>query len=126
METKICFKRTPQFYPNIQLDGVGLERVSSAKVLGVTISNNLKWTDHVEITNTKAATCLYPLRQLKRAGLKCDDLVKFYCCVVRSVLEHACHAFHHSLPNYLSEEIERIQRRAMRITSQIVNIVKLS
>ena len=93
METKICFKRTPQFYPNIQLDGVGLERVSSAKVLGVTISNNLKWTDHVEITNTKAATCLYPLRQLKRAGLICDDLVKFYCCVVRSVLEYAFKLF---------------------------------
>ena len=60
---------------------------------------------------------VYPvgLRQLKRAGIDCNVLVRFYCSVIRSVLEYACQVFHCSLPNYLSDEIERIQRRALRI-----------
>ncbi|RMX37904.1 hypothetical protein pdam_00007045, partial [Pocillopora damicornis] len=33
----------------------------------------------------------------------------------RSVLEYACQVFHSSLPYYLSEELERIQKRALRI-----------
>ena len=39
----------------------------------------------------------------------------FYCSVIRSVLEYACQVFHCNLPLYLSDEIERIQRRALRI-----------
>ena len=44
-----------------------------------------------------------------------SDLVLFYCSVIRSVLEYACQVFHCNLPLYLSDEIERIQRRALRI-----------
>ncbi|XP_073228391.1 mitogen-activated protein kinase kinase kinase 3-like [Porites lutea] len=36
-------------------------------------------------------------------------------CTIRSVLEYACQVFHSSLPYYLSEELERIQKRALRI-----------
>ena len=47
-ELVICFKKTPPSYGPIKIDGVQFERVSSAKVLGVTISNDLKWNDHVD------------------------------------------------------------------------------
>ena len=39
----------------------------------------------------------------------------FYCSAIRSALEYACMLFHRSLPRYLSEDLERIQKRAMRI-----------
>ena len=91
------------------------ERVSSAKVLGVTIGNDLKWNDHVDTITSKAARRLYLLSQLKRAGISPDDLLAFYCSVIGSVLEFPCQLFHRSLPKYLSEDIERIQRRTMRI-----------
>ena len=52
---------------------------------------------------------------IKRAGVDLDALVKFYCACVRSVLEYACQAFHSSHPVYLSKQIERIQKRALRI-----------
>ena len=42
-------------------------------------------------------------------------LVRFYCSVIRSILEYACQVFHCNLPLYLSEDIERIQRRALRV-----------
>ena len=89
------------------------ETVSSAKVLGVTISSDLKWSAHIDSITTKAAKRLYLLRQLKRAGISSSDLVLFYCSVIRSVLEYTCQVFHCNLPLYLSDEIERIQRRAL-------------
>ena len=38
-----------------------------------------------------------------------------YCACIRSVLEHACQAFHSSLPANLSDQIERDQERILRI-----------
>ena len=64
---------------------------------------------------SKAAKRLYLLSQLKRAGICASDLVLFYCSTIRSVLECACQVFHSSLPYYLSGELERIQKRALRI-----------
>ena len=81
-------------------------RVNSAKVLGVTISD-----DFILNVISKAAKRLYLLRQLKRAGVCASDLVLFYCSTIRSVL--ACQVFYFSLPFYLSEELERIQKRAL-------------
>ena len=91
------------------------ERVFSAKVLGVTISNDMKWNDHVDTITSKAARRLYLLSQLKRPGISPNDLLPFYCSVIRSELEFSFQLFHCSLPKYLSNDIERIQRRAMRI-----------
>ena len=58
---------------------------------------------------------MYLLSQLKRAGICASDLVLFYCSTIRSVLEYAYQVFHSSLPYYLSEELERIQKRALRL-----------
>ena len=97
------------------LEGVEFELVSSAKVLGVCISSDLKWSAHIDSITTKAAKRLYLLRQLKRAGIAHSVLVRFFCSVIRSILEYACQVFHCNLPLYLSEEIERIQGRALRV-----------
>ena len=114
-EMLTCFKRSPPLFDPVEVDGLNFERVSSAKVLGITLRNDLKWNDHIEIITLKAAKRLYLLRQLKRAAVSSNDLVLFYCSVIRSVLEYSCQLFHSSLPGYLSVELERIQRRAMRI-----------
>ena len=84
-------------------------------MLGVTISDDFKWNDHIFNVTSKAAKRLYLLRQLKRASICASDRVLFYCRSIRSVLEYACQVVHFSLPSYLSEELERIQKRAWRI-----------
>ena len=69
-----------------------LERVEHAKMLGVTISNNVTWNKHVDNIVSKAwkRSYLYMLYQLKRAGISQLDLVKIYVSVIRPVLEYAC------------------------------------
>jgi hypothetical protein len=42
-----------------------------------------------------------------------NSLVQFYCTCIRSTLEYACQTFHSNLPVYLSNQIERIQKRAL-------------
>ena len=104
-ELHICFKRKPPDFTPAVLNGMSLERILSDKVLGVTIRSDLKWNDHIDEITTKAAQRLYLLRLLKRAFAPPDDLILLYCCVIRSVVEHASPVFHSSLPNYLSDQV---------------------
>ena len=54
------------------------------------------------------------LRSLKKAGVQLSDLVGIYCALIRSVLEYAAPVWS-GLPVYLSNVLEAVQRRAMRI-----------
>ena len=65
--------------------------------------------------SAKASRRIYLLKQLKRAGIDRKSLIQFYCATIRSVLEYACQAFHSSLLAYLSDQIERVQKRVLRI-----------
>ena len=91
-----------------------VERVGTYKLLGVIISDDLKWNARVEYAIAKAAKRLFALRLLKRAGVTPKDILKVYLCNVRSVLEYAAQVWQ-DIPAYLSDAIESIQRRALRI-----------
>jgi hypothetical protein len=105
---------TREFQP-ITINGKIVERVTSVKLLGLTISNNLKWNRHISHICKKVAPRLYFLRQLKRAKLPTNDLILFYSTCIRPVIEYVCQEFHDSLPKYLSDDLERLQKRAFRI-----------
>ena len=111
----ISFTQPPSIYEPVCMGNRLLERVTSIESLGVTLRNDLKWNDHVTIITSKASKRLYLLKQLKRADVAKVELVKFYCSCIRSVLEYACQLFHSALPQYLVKDIERIQKRALRI-----------
>ena len=112
----ICFTPYEHFrnsIPSIVIEGNIVETVEYAKLLGVTLSNDLTWNRHVDcIVKKKAAKRVYMLYQLKRAGISQLDLVTVYIRVVRPFLEYACPVWHTNLPKYLSDSIELIQNRA--------------
>ena len=70
---------------------------------------------HIDYICKKAAKRLYALRLLKRCSIPTDKLVRVFITCIRPVSEYSCEVWHYSLPQYLSDEIERIQRRALRI-----------
>ena len=88
-----------------------LECVEDAKLLGLRISNNLKWNNHISDIIKKVNS----LSQLKRSGVKIKELLLFYLTCIRPVTECACPVYHDSLPQYLHSDIERCQKRALRI-----------
>ena len=114
-ELRISFSRSGSSVDHITINDKQIEVVSSAKLLGVVVSDNLRWNAHVESICKKAATRLYFLKQLKRAKVPPKDMLLFYTTCIRPVLEYACPVFHHSLPQYLSNEMKRLQKRALRI-----------
>ena len=68
-ELRISFaKNKPQLAP-IVVNNQELECVESAKLLGVTISNNLTWNMHIDQIIKKASKRMYFLIQLKRANV---------------------------------------------------------
>ena len=89
--------------------------VETQKILGITISNDLKWNDHIEQAIKKANKRLYFLVQLRRAGVGAESLIKFYSAVIRPVLEYGAQVFHHNLQDYLCEDLERVHKQALSI-----------
>ena len=113
----IDYKRQKHHFTPLLVDGKVLETVESARILGVTISCNLKWNNHVNDVIKRANKRLYFFVLLKRARVPADDIINFYCTTIRPVLEYCAQIFHHALPAYLSDDIERVQRRALSIIS---------
>ena len=114
-ELQTSFSRSVDPFEAVTINNKPIEVVTSAKLLGLTISNNLKWNAHIENVIKKGASRLYLLRQLKRAKGDPAQLLCFYTTCIRPMSEYACQVFHNGLPEYLSEELEKIQRRALRI-----------
>ena len=97
------------------MNGTEIERVSQTKLLGVIISSDLKWDAHIAHINAKASKRLFYIRQLKYAGLTVKDLVRVYKALVRPVCEYACPVWSTCLPKCLSDILESIQSRALKI-----------
>ena len=116
-ELRISFTKSENTLEPVTINNTNIEVVPSAKLLGVMISNDLKWNMHVEMIYRKVPARLYFLRQLKRAKVPTNDLLSFYTTCIRPVAEYACPVFHTALPQYLSDQLERLQKRALRIIS---------
>ena len=116
-EMRVCFAKLERsdILPLI-INNKEIELTFSAKILGLIIRSDLKWNDHVESVLKKSSKRLYFLRQLKRARVSEKEMILFFCTCVCPILEYTPPpVFHYSLPSYLSNDIERIQRRALKI-----------
>ena len=63
-----------------------MERVKSARVLGLTIQDDMKWNEHVNNIVKKAGKRLYMLRILKRSNANIETLLTVYTTVIRQCL----------------------------------------
>jgi len=94
-----------------------IERVETFKLLGTVVSSDLKWNSHIAYVIPKANSRIH-LRQLKRAAVPQDDMLYFYkkiIGIIRPVLEYAVAVWHNGLTADLSDQLELIQKRALRI-----------
>ena len=92
-ELRISFAKKESHFAPIVINNEELGLVNSAKLLGVTISNNLTWNEHINEIIKKASKRLYFLSQLKRARVAKQDLVLFYISCIRSILTYVSPVF---------------------------------
>ena len=111
----LTLQRDSNRFPPIEINGKPLEVVDEAKPLGLTITSNLKWNSHLNNIVLKSSKRIYLQVQLKRAKVSIQDIFQFYSVCISPILEYASTVFHYSILKYLSDEIERVQKRAHRI-----------
>ena len=75
----------------------------------------MKWNTHISYIVSKASKRHYFLRLLKRAGLDHLSQLAVYTTCIRSVLEYGCQVWNYGVSQYLSDDVERVQRQALRI-----------
>ena len=85
-ELVIDFARKKYCFPPLTVDKVTTERVKSARILGLTVQDNMKWNEHVHDIVKKASKRLYMLRLLKRSNASIDTLIVVYTTIIRPVL----------------------------------------
>ena len=103
----------------IKINDCVLERVSSCKLLGLWINDDLKWKTNTEYIVKNAAKQLHFLKiliQYKGYNAPREDLKTFYIPAIGSILENGTKIWHGSLTEEQSKDIERIQRRGMKMT----------
>ena len=111
----LCFQKVLPDIPQITIGDDIFERVSSCKLLGVYVSNNLTWNEHVDAVTKKTTKRIYFIRLLKRAGVAPKELVHIYLASIRSIIEYAAPAWFFPSTGYLIAQLEAIQRRVLRI-----------
>ena len=114
-EMFISFCRQTPNVPSITVDGKPLERVDCVTLLGVKLSSDLSWHHHVDHILKKANPCLYSLNMLKRAKVSPKDITQIFCSRIRPILEYAAPVWHGGLTKEMRDNIEAIQKRALKI-----------
>ena len=92
-----------------------MDRVPVYKLLGVYISNDLRWNYHIEFIFKKASKRLFSLRVLRKAGVPSKLIrLKHYLTTIRSILEYGAQVWK-DIPAFLSDKLESVQRRTLSI-----------
>jgi len=73
-----CLAKQPIGLPCLTTQLGVIERVTTFKLLGITLSSDLSWEAHINAICANVAPRLYYLKQLRRAGLPSGDLLYFY------------------------------------------------
>ena len=107
-------ERKPLIYP-YTLHGQILESVPTAKYLGVTISNDLRWEPHVRTITKKASRTLGFLRRNLRVSSPRHKEIA-YRALVRPQVEYASSVWDPHLQKDI-HALEMVQRRAARFVT---------
>ena len=99
----------------VSLSGTPVERVTTFKLMGVHVANDMKWLQHVDAILSTVSSKLYFLHQLKRSGTGPEDMLYFYVVAIRPVLQYACPVRHSGLTAAQTKALESLQHRALKI-----------
>ena len=98
----------------IKLGDKVIDQVSSYKILGVHLQNDVKWDIHIDYIYKKACKRLYSLRILQRARVDQESILKVYLSTIRPVKEYAVPVWQLT-PGTLADKLKTVQKGALRI-----------
>ena len=118
-KTKILpfnFSQKLDFLPQLSFPNCEpLEVIYKTRLLGVTITSDLSWSEHVNDITLRATKKLSVLIRFKAVGGTTDQLLTVYTSKIRSILEFAAPVFHSGLTKKQSQKLEMVQKKAFVI-----------
>ena len=104
------------FPPELEFaDGTLIEYIPETKLVGVILSENLRWHKNTFYICQKARQKNWMLRRMVKLGLETSTMFDVYTKEVRSILELAVPVWHSGLTKLQSTDIERIQKISFKI-----------
>ena len=116
-KTKIMvfnFSRDNQFSTDIKLKNEIIETVSETKLLGTTITDDLKWNRNTHNIVKETNRRMQILHKASKFTNNKKDLKQIYMLQIRSKLDQSAVVWHSSLSNRNRNDLERIQKSALR------------
>ncbi len=113
----VDFRRNPPALPPRTIKNSTEATVESFRFLGTTISQDLKWENHIESIVKKAQQWLYFLRQLRKFNLPQELLKQFYSATIESIHCTAITVWFSSATKSDLRRLQRVVRTAERINS---------
>ena len=95
------------YYPAVSCKGKLLERVATAKILGVHMDEHLTWADHMTALLSSCYAALAVLRKLRNL-VPYHARKQFVESLVMSKLDYGCVVFY-PLPEYQMKRLQRVQ-----------------
>ena len=95
-----------------------IEYVSDTRLVGVVVSQDLKWFKNTSFICQKARNKLWILRRMLKLDLDIYQMFDVYTKEIGSILEMAVPVWYSGLTNQQIMDIESIQKVAMRIILQ--------
>ena len=110
------FNRDKQFTTEVRLKGKPLEIVEEVKLLGVIITNDLRWDKNTSYLVKKANKKMRMLHIASKFTRNREHLKQIYKTFIRSNLEFSSNVWHSSLTKENRQDLERVQKAALRVT----------
>ena len=108
------FTKNYQFTSRLTMEGKPLEIVDHTKLLGLIVSNDLSWSRNTLGLIKRANSRMELLRRISSFSAPLKDLVQIYITYIRSILEQSCVIWHSTLTQEDSDNLERVQKNALR------------
>ena len=107
------FTNKYQFTTKLKMNNEYLEVVNQAKLMGVIITNDLKWDSNTQYLVKKANSRMELLRKV--AGFTNIYMLYITLLYIRSILEQSSVVWHSSLTQDNSDDLERVQKASVKI-----------
>ena len=103
-----------------------VEQVATFRYLGVLLSNDMTWNDHISAITSKDHKRVFFLRKLKQAGVSANILEMLYKSVVMSVMTYCIVLLYDALSSLDKSKLSRLQSLAQKIIGSNVLLTDIS
>jgi hypothetical protein len=109
-------KCTQNMHEKLSISGTDVEQVCSFKYLGVNITNNLNWNEHILNIVSKTNQRMYCLRKLRQFNVSPSILQLFYNSTICSVITYGMSSWYAGLTKHQCHCLDRIRKQSQKIT----------